>query len=219
MFGRLFGKKKKKQQERDEAAAAAWYEAKSAFLETVLGKEHDMVGHSVIPYYLGGALDLYYYPNVPGVAGVGIATKELTEEPGQEPSNRAYPAYELVMFTRHPLDLDQANDPDTPFGRAHQNMNAILNAMARYCGQATLNPHDTCEFPEDFDGIGGKCLILDAYSPLAESKQTGVGLMLVMEVHRSEMDFARSHSGGELIEKLKAAGRYPYSDLDREAVV
>ena len=39
-----------------------------------------------------------------------------------------------------------------------------------------------------------------------------------MEVFRSEMAFAHKRGGSKLIEKLKAAGHYPYSDLDREAV-
>jgi hypothetical protein len=36
-----------------------------------------MVMHAIIPYAIGGGLDLYYYPN--GLPGTAIATKELSE--------------------------------------------------------------------------------------------------------------------------------------------
>ena len=40
-----------------------------------------------------------------------------------------------------------------------------------------------------------------------------------MEVHRDEMEFAMNNGTAELIEKLKEAGYYPYSDLDRKSVI
>jgi len=46
-------------------------------MEAILGKEHDMVMHAMIPYAIGGGLDLYYFPNK--IEGVAIATKELSE--------------------------------------------------------------------------------------------------------------------------------------------
>ena len=66
------------------------------------------------------------------------------------------------------------------------------------------------------DGVGGKCLIFDAYGlPVAGG---GFGMLLVIEVFRSEMDFAREQGGEVLLQRLKDAGHYPYSDLEREAV-
>ncbi|HLW64322.1 MAG TPA: suppressor of fused domain protein [Gemmataceae bacterium] len=193
-----------------------WYDQKSAYLEASLGKEHNMVMHALIPYPLGGSLDLYYYPN--GVPGTGIATKELAEGPNDGPSNDVYRSYELVMFTKHRLDLDKAYDERTAFGRAHANIQAILNVMARYSEQATLNPNETCEFPEDYEGIGGKCLVLDGYACHSDEVVEAFGLLAVIEVFRSEMEYAREYGGAELIERLKAKGYYPYSDLDRKAV-
>src|SRR5262245_48470884 len=114
----------------DDAAdeiARKWYDRKSFFMEESLGKEHDMVMHAIIPYAVGGALDLYYYPN--GIPGTAIATKELSDMPGEGSSNDAYRCYELVMFTKHRLDLDQAKDENTGFGRAHRNIDSILNMI------------------------------------------------------------------------------------------
>lgn len=197
-----------------EATAQEWYDRKTAMMVEALGVEHDMVMHAMIPYAIGGGLDLYYFPN--GIAGTAIATKELCEIPGEGSTNDIFDNYELVMFTRCALSLDEAQDEKSPFGEIHGTINSILNCMARYSADATLNPLETCEFPEDMEGIGGKCLIFDAYG--SDEPNSEFGLLAIIEIHRSEMDFARENGGSELIEKLKEAGFYPYSDLGRPAV-
>jgi len=45
------------------------------------------------------------------------------------------------------------------------------------------------------------------------------GLLLCIEVFRSELEFAMENSRDELITLLKEHGHYPRSDLDREPVV
>ena len=84
-----------------------------------------------------------------------------------------------------------------------------------YSAKATLNPNETCEFPKEMKKIGGKCLIFDGYAKHSED----FGLLAIIEVFRSEMDFARKKGGGKLIGMLKEKGFYPYSDLDRQSVV
>jgi hypothetical protein len=200
----------------DEELAERWYDRKSSLMEGMLGKEHDMVMHAIIPYAIGGGLDLYYYPN--GIPGTAIATKELSELPGEGSSNRVFECYELVMFTRHPLDLDAANDESTLFGRAHTTINEILNRIAPYSAQATLNPIETCEFPADMPTVGGRCVIFDRYPSYSADEPAEFGLLAVIEVFRSEMNYARKNGGASLLKRLKAKGHYPYSDLTREPV-
>jgi hypothetical protein len=202
--------------EADEELARRWYERKSSLMEGMLGKEHNMVMHAIIPYAIGGGLDLYYYPN--GIPGTAIATKELSERPGEGSSNRVFRCYELVMFTKRPLDLDAAKDESTPFGRAHRAINAILNRIAPYSAQATLNPNETCEFPAEMPVVGGRCLIFDGYPSYHDEEQAEFGLLAVMEVFRSEMEYARKNGGAKLLKRLKDKGYYPYSDLDRKPV-
>ena len=202
-------------EEQEEQLAEEWHDNKSSLMEATLGKEHDVVMHAIIPYAVGGGLDLYYYPN--GIAGTAIATKECCESPTEGSTNDTFDLYELVMFTKHPLSLDDAQKDSTPFGLAHRNINSILNVVARYSAQATLNPNETCEFPADMETLGGKCLIFAAYGKQAKAKAK-FGLLAVIEVFRSEMDFAREKGGGKLLAKLEKAGHYPYSDLDREPV-
>lgn len=200
----------------DEEAAQRWYDRKSALMEEMLGKEHDMVMHAIIPYAIGGALDLYYYPN--GLPGTAIATKELSELPGEGSSNAVYQCYELVMFTKHPLDLDAAQNEDTAFGQVHSVISATLNQIAPYSAQATLNPNETCEFPEDMPTVGGRCLIFDGYPSYPDDDPAEFGLLAIIEIFRSEMAYARENGGAELLKRLKAKGHYPYSDMEREPV-
>jgi hypothetical protein len=223
MFNRLkhlFGAKKQAQSPApafDEKAAQEWDKHKSKFMEEILGKEHDMVMHAIIPYMIGGGLDLYYYPH--GIPGTGIATKELSLAPNEGSRNKVFSCYEFAMFTRHQCNLDEAKDKTTPFGKAHSNINTILNVVARYSATATLNPNETCEFPADMESIGGKCLMFDSYGSRSDAVVQNFGIMVIIEIFREEMDFARTNGGGVLLEKLKLAGHYPYSDLDREPVV
>lgn len=221
LFSKLFGKKQRtkeqeEQQDQEEQLEDQWYEEKSQLMEQIMGKEHDMVLHSLIPYDLGGALDLYYYPN--GIEGTGIATKELSHATRESSTNDKYKKYELVMFTRERLNLDDAQNEDTAFGQAHQNISSLLNPIANYSEQAVLNPNETCEFPGDMERIGGKCLIFSAYQPAKQGIED-FGLLLVIEIHRSEVDYAREHGGQALLQLLRENGHYPYSDLARKPVV
>jgi len=215
MFKKLLNRFRKPSEEEEERLEEEWYDQKSLAMEGLLGKEHDMVMHAIIPYDLDGALDLYYYPN--GIPGTAIATKELSHACRESSKNDKFKSYELVMFTRHTLNMDQAQDVETEFGSRHQNINAILNPIARYSEQAKLNPNETCEFPEDFEGIGGKCLMFADYNPQTKSKEE-FGLMAIIEVHRSEMEFAMENGGAALIDLLKESNYYPYTDMDRQAV-
>jgi hypothetical protein len=63
--------------------------------------------------------------------------------------------------------------------------------------------------------------VFDLYQP--DNKEFKIGnrkhhLLLCLEVFRSEMEFARENGSEKLLIKLKQAGHYPYSDLDRQPV-
>ncbi len=214
MLKKLFGKKKLTEEE-EGRLEDDWYEYKSQLMESILGKEHDMVMHALVPYEVGGVLDLYYYPN--DIEGTGIATKELSYAVRDSSSNDKYKKYELVMFTREQLDLDHAHDDQTAFGTAHQNISSILNPIASYSEQAKLNPFETCEFPPDMEKVGGKCLIFSSYKSRSADVED-FGLLAVIEIYRSEMEFAMQNGGRFLIDLLQENGHYPYSDMNRKPV-
>ena len=64
-------------------------EAKKAALECILGPMHDLVAHAIIPFQVGGTVDMYYFPN--GIPGTGFATMELIEPDGSGPKPKLEP--------------------------------------------------------------------------------------------------------------------------------
>jgi hypothetical protein len=220
MFIKWFKNIREKYIEESEDKA---YEIKSKYMESVLGKEYEKVMHAIIPFFVGGALDLYYYPSY--CDGTVIATKELTNYKFNKPKNDVYDAYELVMITRYKINLESTREEhpiENTFAYDHKYINGILNSIARYSTEARLNPYETIEFPDDTEVIGGKCLILDVLSePLCNNRTRNkiFGLMVLMEIHRDEMEYAMQQNGKELIEKLKEKGVYPYTGINRPSVL
>ena len=211
---RLFGKKKPKEFTEEESEKD--YELKSQGLESVLGKMHNLVGHAIIPFAVGGAVDMYYFPN--HIKGTGFATMELLEPDGSGPLPNRLGTYELVAFTKH--DYISSEDAETPFNLIERKVCGIFTTIGFYSRQAVLNPNETCEVPNG-EGEENTCLVFDLYEP--ENNTFKIGdrkhhLLLCIQVFRSEMEFSRAIGSVKLFEKLKQAGHYPYSDLDRQPV-
>jgi hypothetical protein len=206
-----------------EQAEEKSYEIKSQFMEKVLGKEHDIVMHAIIPYDIGGSLDLYYYPDYMG--GTAVASKELANYKFNKPKNDWLDAYELVMVTNNKIDLDSVKNKQAEpgsFAYDHKLINSTLNMIGRYSTQATLNPYETLEFPADMEVVGGKCFILDILSEpymCKETKNRKFGLLLIIEIHRDEMEFAMQQKGKELIEMLKENKVYPFTGINRKSII
>jgi hypothetical protein len=197
-----------------------YQEAKQAGLERLLGPMHDLVGHALIPLGVrGGNVDMYYFPK--GIPGTGFATMELIEPDGSGPQPNWIGTYELVTFTK--LKMPAPGDvpgEEEPFNKIERRMRHIMTAIGLYSHEAMLNPGETCEVPDE-EGKPNLCLIFDEY------RKDGVGLeidgrkhclLLCIEVFRSEMQYAMRHGSTAVLQKLKEAGYYPYSDLDRKPV-
>lgn len=214
---RLFGKTAKPEPEEfTEEEGELDYELKSQGLERVLGKMHDYVGHAIIPFAVGGAVDMYYFPH--HINGTAFATMELLEPDGSGPLPNRLGTYELVAFTKQPIA--NINDTDTAFNRIERKICGIFTAIGFFSREAVLNPNETCEIPNG-EGQENTCLVFDLYQPANTAFTIGDRkhhLLLCLQVFKSEMEFARAEGSEALFEKLKAAGYYPYSDLDREPV-
>ncbi|MBN1764263.1 MAG: suppressor of fused domain protein [Sedimentisphaerales bacterium] len=216
---KLFGKKKNEPEFTDEEYDKH-YEAKCQALEKILGPQYEYVGHAIIPFQIGGTVDMYYFPNA--IEGTGFATMELIEPDGSGPRPGRIGTYELVAFTRHPIAKDVVKyEEPTPFNKIERRLCSLFTAIGNYSYDVVLNPRDTCEFPPD-DGKESPCLVFDEY------KKEGVdftingkkhGLLLCIEVFRCEMEYARKNGTAALLTLLKEKDYYPYSDLDREPVV
>ena len=193
-------------------------EAKEAALERILGPMHDMVGHAIIPFAVGGAVDMYYFPKA--IPGTGFATMELIEPDGTGPKPNRTGTYELVAFTRHTIPSPADRSEEHPFNRIERRICGIFTQIGHYSSEAVLNPGETCEVPGK-EGEPNTCLLFDEYAPGGRSFDIGGkkhGLLLVIEVFRSEMEHAMKHGSAAVLAKLKEAGHYPYSDLDRKPV-
>lgn len=217
-LNRLFGKKKTSiEKEFTEEEHEKDYELKSEGLEDVLGKMHNLVGHAVIPFAIGGAVDMYYFPN--HIKGTGFATMELLDPDGNGPKKNRFGTYELVAFTTH--DYDTSEETQTPFNLIERQACGFLTKIGMFSSQAVLNPKETIEVPN-----GGNeentCLVFDLYEPGGKKFKIGNRehhLLLCMQIFKSEMDYARQNGSDELFKILKEKGFYPYSDLDREPVI
>jgi hypothetical protein len=216
LFKKLFGKKEVKKEFTQEEYDKD-YELKSTGLEKVLGKSHNLVGHAIIPFEVGGAVDMYYYPN--GIKGTGFATMELIKPDGTGPIPNRTGTYELVAFTK--LDYIQDTTKTNPFNLIERHICGIFTGIGNYSFQAKLEPLETCELPIH-EGKPNLCLIFDDYKPEGKEFKIGDkkhGLLLIVEVFRDEMEFAMANGTGKLIDRLKEKGYYPYSDLNRESVI
>ena len=99
-------------------------------------------------------------------------------------------------------------------------ISGLLTILAQHAFLASLAPGETAEVPTE-EGES-HYLIFDKYQPKRRPFRIGNhdhGLLLIMEVHKSELKYARKYGTHKLIEKLKQAKVYPSSDLDRASVV
>ncbi|WP_282080163.1 suppressor of fused domain protein [Aquimarina algiphila] len=215
---RLFGKKETPvEKEFTEKEHEKDYELKSKGLEEVLGKMHNLVGHAIIPFSIGGAVDMYYFPN--HIKGTGFATMELLNPDGNGPLKNRLGTYELVSFTKYVYNTN--DEVQTPFNLIERKACGFLTSIGMYSSQAVLNPKETIEIPNG-ENEENTCLVFDLYEP--DGKKLKIGdrehhLLLCLQIFRSEMDFARQNGSDELFKLLKEKGHYPYSDLDRDPVV
>ena len=183
------------------------YEQKKQGLERILGPMYEYVGHAIMPFSVGGSVDMYYFPNhKPGTAFV---TMELIQPDGSGPVANWHGTYEFVAFSKHQL----SNSEDAKeFNSIERRLCGIFTKIVFYAFDAKLNPNDTCEVPND--DKPNNSIIFSKYDDfsIGDSKHH---LLLCIEVFASELAFARENSTSQLIEKLRDAGHYPYSDLDR----
>lgn len=200
----------------DEERGRLWQQEKLALMEQMLGPQHDLGAQARRAYADGGALSLFFFPQASG--GVAIATQELSRWPFPSPKNDEYDQFELVWMTRHPLESDAEIVKDSPFATAYHQATPSLNLMARYAEQATLNAGDTSEFPPQMARVGGKTFVLFGLDQRPSERVGQFGLLVLVEVFRSEMEFARDNGSAALRERLEIAGVYPYSELDRDSV-
>lgn len=227
MFEKLFGGKRAGDDETgvaDEAFAAA----KQAAMERALGPMDEMVLHSLIPFFLGGGLDLYTFRKC--MPGTVVATQELIGRGRSErPKKSRIGAYELVACLRPGVAIETESGDGTAMVTGGERdgiglVRAMLNPISQYAFMAKLNPGETAEIPMD-EGEPNLPVLFDEFRSVDwglapfEIGDERFGLLLCVPLHWSELAFARREGTGKLKERLEGAGVWPYADLGRVAVV
>jgi hypothetical protein len=176
-----------------------WWKARVAALEQVLGTSEGGIWEADVPFDAGGTADLVRFRQ--HVAGVCYATAELAGREDQVPSTLGY--YELVICTRK--ESNWAAD--------------LVSRLARYTTEAELNPGDTMDLsgavPKRATIAG---LLFLQYATL-RIEGHDCGLLLCLGVTADELAACQAGRQAEVLEKLKAAGVYPFTDLDRPSVL
>jgi hypothetical protein len=199
---------------------------KAAALERVLGPMHPVVGHAPIPYHLGGSVDVYAFTHL--LPGTVLATMELIQPDGSGPLPNPYGAYELVACTRlkpntgEPLIQPsllpgQVPDSRAPFHQFQRRFCQIFTLLGRYSRAETFSPGQTSVLV-----VSGRTvyLLFDRFDREIPFVVAGKPhhLLLCVEIFASECDYAILNGANKLLDRLKDAGVYPYSDMDRRPI-
>ena len=204
----------------DEAAfsEAEWqkcYQEKRAGLEVLFGPMHERDEDSDIS-------GLQFFPQ--SRAGTAISSMDLILPDGTGPvPSEALGTYELVAFTRHRPPED-GNARSRFWGSLDRIADAMMSAAMVACDEV-LEPGDLAEIPLE-DSEQTVSFLLEACDASITGRELPFmigkerhGLMLLVEVFPSELVFADENGNAALIEKLREAGHYPFSDLERSPVV
>jgi hypothetical protein len=213
---KLFQKKEQKKEFIEEEFEKHYF-AKEKGLEEILGKMQDVVGHALIPFDIGGAVDMYYFPDI--IKGTGFATMELIQPDGTGPIPNNFGTYELVAFTK--LAFTNDRDGENPFNKIERRVCGIFTTVGHYSFEVKLQPGETLEIPAEKQE-DRRYIIFDNFT--SDNKSFKIddqqhGLLLIIDLYKSEMEFAMENGSTALFKLLREKGIYPYSDLDREPVI
>jgi hypothetical protein len=200
------------------------FQQKQEAMERILGPLGDRLRHTLVPFGVGGPLDLYRFEQA--LPGTAFATLDLIFPDGQGPQRNPYGTYELLACTQlrpapspTPLFKRESERSRSPYERAAERIARMLTSVARISAQQVFAPGEIAEIP--VGATGQMCLLFDRYDreePLRLGKKKH-HLLLCMEIFSSELDYARCAGAAHLLSMLMAAGHYPYSDLDRSPVI
>ncbi len=199
------------------------YKAKKAGMERLLGPMVGFAGGAAIPFEQGGMIDLYYFPEC--IPGTVFATMDLIRPDGSGPKPNETGTYELVTYTKQPMPEPGSgweSDESHPFSLIATRFARTFTEIAHYARGNVLKPWETCEVPGEVEEEPYRCVLFDHFNlgggdfMIAGKKH---GLLVCIEIFRSEMVHAMENGTASLLQKLMDGHHYPYSDLDRAPVV
>ena len=201
-------------EQQDEDGDDDWselWDARLAAIEKVLGPSDDNVIHGMIPFQfgqeMGGQADIVMFSK--HVDGTVYVTADLIGN--EEQQTNAMGNYELMICRRkEDGDEDEEEDEWGPW---------IISSLAHYTIGATLEPGETMGLGEGVpEGSTVEAFLFVDYGRF-EVLGKPVGLLLCLALTGAEAEHAMEHGPEAIIEKLKAAKIYPFSDCNRKSVV
>ena len=202
------------------------YSTKQTQFQSVLGEPLPNMIAALIGWDLGGPVDLWIYPNFN--SGTIFTTMQLAVPGNNSQLRNQLGMYELAAATRHQPDSHTEGEPpqdtstQSPYANMMLEIRRLLTMGARYSQSCAFEPFDHAEVEPENIGEPNTCIIFDSLiGPDNGLKLLGepYGVLLIVKVHKVELEYAQANGGPALIDKLKSAGAYPFSDLDRNPVV
>lgn len=175
------------------------WDLRLAELRKDFGPENDHVLTAMPPFYLGGAADvLTFQKKLPGVTYV---TAAIIGDNQAKPNSLGQ--YELMICQRK----DATWAPK------------LISQLARYTTQDILSPNDTMEIGPSLPQPTELSSLL--FLPYVKLNVNGkdAAVMLCIGITPDELEFIQKHDVEDLVSKLKSAGVYPFTDLDRKSVL
>ena len=180
-----------------------WWDARQSALESVLGPSDGMVGHALIPFFvgveLGGSSDLLYFrSHIPGVVTV---TASLIGDKSQVKNEMGN--YELAICHRD----DEQWGPEFISKLAYMTLDAKLEPRETIGGGEQLTP----------EGSTISAFLFADYGRFTV-RGTPAGLLMMVGITEDELAVCRDGYREDVERALWRDGIWPYTDLYRESV-
>jgi hypothetical protein len=188
--------------EKDEADEL--HDVKLRTLQELLGSSGDNVLHAVMPVWMeGGQSSIHTFEkHVPGVAYV---TCDLVGWAGQK-RNKQWENYELMICTRD----DEKEAPN------------LISRLGAYTLETALNPGETMDIgPAVPQGSAISAFFFTKPEVRLPFKVQGIksGIILCVGITASELKYRHKAGPEKLVEKLKNAAVFPFTDWKRQSVI
>ncbi len=180
-----------------------WWDARLLAMEAILGPSDDTVFHAKVPLAArspeASAADVVSFSKkIPGIA---YATAELIGCDHQRKG--ALGNYELLIVHRAPNDWGPG----------------LISRLALYTFDAVLSHGETMDISPIVPEDSTLSALLFCEAARLEVLGRKAGLLLCMGITPDELSWKSRNGGAALADRLKQAGIYPYTDMQRASVL
>jgi hypothetical protein len=165
----------------------------------LFGPSDGMVLHALIPLFLGGQADVLTFPSFPG--GIAYVTEDLVEF--SDDHSESHRAQQIALCVR---------EPSTILANA-------LSSLGKYFYENLVNEGDTIGLGDDQPhDVSIRALIVWTYAHMT-LRGRQIPIRMLTGITQDELDYRWTHGPHALIDKLRQARVYPFTDLHRRSVL